>query len=108
MERSCSDPWWDLYLPIMVFRRTKTSRRSLQTGYIPTVYYTPAVVHGKGQENMKDLVPRYVLPLLAQLLAGFSTTELARLTAEVIASIEKEPLQTASVQGRIARTHRNR
>ena len=42
--------------------------------------------------------PRYVLPLLAQLLAGFSTTELARLTVEVIASVQKEPLKTATVQ----------
>ena len=42
--------------------------------------------------------PRYVLPLLAQLLAGFSTTELTSLTVEVIASVKKEPLQTATVQ----------
>lgn len=46
----------------------------------------------------EKLGPRYVLPLLAQLLAGFSTTELSGLTVEVIASVKKEPLKTATVQ----------
>ncbi|WP_161630006.1 HAD family hydrolase [Desulfogranum mediterraneum] len=49
-----------------------------------------------------ELGPRYVLPLLAKLLAGFTTVELDRLTSEVIAALGKEELTTRKVSATLA------
>lgn len=43
------------------------------------------------------LGPRYVLPLMAKLLAGHTTVELRALAEEVIDSLAEEPLETAAV-----------
>jgi len=49
-----------------------------------------------------QLGPRYVLPLLAKLFAGFSITELESLTGEVIQQVTQEPLITEHVAGGLA------
>ncbi len=51
----------------------------------------------KARKN-EQLGPRYVLPLLAKFLAGFTPNELDDLTKETISVIENEPLETAKVK----------
>ncbi|PID72691.1 MAG: hypothetical protein CSB34_00860 [Desulfobulbus propionicus] len=45
-----------------------------------------------------QLGPLYVLPLLAQLFGGFSTTELEALAIEVLNEVGKEPLEKQTVE----------
>lgn len=87
----------DLYSQLWSFVEQKQVEEAFKLDIYPQ-FTTLLLWFTEKARKHERLGPRYVLPLLAQLLAGFSTTELARLTTEVIASIEKEPLQTASVQ----------
>lgn len=87
----------DLYSQLWPFIEQNQVKKAFKLDAYPQ--FTALLLWFTEKARKKEhLGPRYVLPLLAQLLAGFSTTELAGLTAEVIASVKKEPLITETVQ----------
>ena len=81
----------DLYAELMEQKKTKSIKeiRDLEAyERFRTLFFWYAAMARKDER----LGPRFVLPLLAKLLAGFTVEETALLTAETIREIAAEPL----------------